>query len=567
MELDMKERHLRTKLQVVVLVLLLALSNLFLWPSSVGAVGEVSVGDSNIAWSPYGWVASGTTYKQTATVGSYVDIAFSGTTLGLNVDASMIVSPANPANMSVYAYIDGSATPVTKTMAQVSSGQLIFSNSLSSGNHYAHIVLAISINNDGRWYSTGGSPKALLRITSFQLDGSGTTLPLSGTPLAKEGPKILYYGDSITEGNTINADTTGANSVAARVGQVIGGPYGVHGYGSLMWWFSILSKTTDFYVQSSGSPETAVWNNYYQGTSLLNTATDPSSGYKEGVPDAVYNNNGINDLAIYGLGAPYGGATALSNFNANVGDWLVDERAAIGARPAIFMVMPFNYNCTTDIAPSYTSGQIANIQLYRQNYLDTIQSYIDASHDNRVFVIDLGEEGCQIVQDNSSDHLHPNSTGAQLLGDLIAAASEPNIILDVPLRADANGQDLAVTHTLGSSVAFSGRAPAASAVTVSVSPGDYSCTATVDHNGDWSCQIDGIAKSGNYNFLVTAVTTYGQTLTYGPYSINVTGPETSTTLAESGFDTRSALLLSLALMTTLGLVLARRRYYSFAADK
>lgn len=549
------------KLKLVLSSLLSAF--LFLgFAGTVSAAGEVGISNANLKWSPYNWVSSGTTWKQSPTVGAYLDVAFTGTTLGLNVDSSFVTSTATPANLRITAYIDGNTIPIVRTMADVTSGQLMFSSSLAPGNHYAHIVVSSNTNNSSRWAATSGTPRSTLRITSVQLGATDTTLPLSSTPLAKNGPKILYYGDSITEGNNIGGvGTYGELSHASVLGEELNANYGVHGYGSAVWYFSLISSAPDFHFLSSDTTNysTGNWRNYYQGESLLNSVANPSSGYKEGIPDAIYNNLGINDVNIYGLGAPFGGSFALQQFEDRVYEWLEEARSAIGARPAIFMVVPFGYNCTQAINPDLNSGQIANLQLYKTTYLDAINTYKSDNQDTRVITIDLGAEGCQVVFDNSTDKLHPNPTGARLLAELIAAESEDQIIPDVPLAATATEEG-----------EVTGTAPRGSTVTVTLQPGGHTCTAVAGSDDEWSCQLPD-TTGGSFSMSITADTTYDQTLNYTasiellalivPEQVSTPssdqGNQAAGLLASSGADVR-LLFAFIIMLITPGLILLQK---------
>lgn len=560
----------KPKLGLVSIFILTMVGFFSLSTPGVFAAGEIAVDNSNIAWSPYGWVANGSVYKQSPTVGSYINVAFTGTTLGLNVDASMVSAPAVPANVTVSAYIDGGA-PITLSLADVSANQLIFTSSLSSGSHYAHIVIDSNTNFSSRWSYSGGAPISLLRVTSIQLESSGTIQSLATTPLAQTGPKILYYGDSITEGNGISG-TYGSQSHAAVVGDALDAQYGIHGYSSLTWWFSILSNTPDFHypVTDIANFPTAVWNNYYKDASLLNTANLSSSGYREGTPDAVFNNLGINDIAIYALGAPFGGATALNNFTANLTDWLEQQRTALGSRPAIFMVIPFNYSCTNAINPIYNLTQEANLQLYKQTYIDTVNDYKAANSDNRVFILELGADGCQTVVDNSPDGLHPNETGAQILGEEIASLSEPYIILDTPLTTSINGQSVSDGMAITAPAVVSGTAPGSSTITITAQPGNHTCITTVAVNGTWSCTLSSLTSGTTYNFSISAVTTYGQTLQLDVLSVtyalasSVNSEQSTTILAQTGISKlqiiRPTLFLLLGCVTTLLYVRNKKHY-------
>jgi hypothetical protein len=97
----------------------------------------IPISNTTIVVSPYTWY-SGTDYKQINAAGGYIKVAFNGSHLGVGVDTSKLAS-ISPSNVLLRAYIDGSTIPISKTLANVNSGEVVFNDSLASGNHYAII--------------------------------------------------------------------------------------------------------------------------------------------------------------------------------------------------------------------------------------------------------------------------------------------------------------------------------------------------------------------------------------------------------------------------------------------
>ena len=366
----------------------------------------ISITNSNLDWSPYNWHFNGSTFAETQAGGGYVKVAFTGSTLGLNIDTS--AEQVDLSQIIVDTFIDGSSTPISKNLSQASGNLLTITNSLSSGNHYAVIYLSNTPCNCNNRYDEGQNN---LRVTSLQLanDGSGHILSLSGTPLQKEATKILIYGDSITEGyNTeLNNISTAETEYSADLGRSLGVEYGQVGYRAGAWNQPVDAANADFY--NIGDTAGSWWANYDNAESRFNTPNVPSSGLLDGTPDAVYNNLGVND---------YYGTTSSSLMTTKITDWLTDMRSALGSRPAIFMVVPFDFGNTGNSAE----------QVYKTAWLAGITNYETANPgDTRVFVVDLGVNGYNIVQANSGDGVHPNATAATSLAALIQTDTSAEI--------------------------------------------------------------------------------------------------------------------------------------------
>ena len=399
------------------------------------AVGQVSVDNPDLIWSPYNWQFNGSSWAQTSPGGAYVKFAFTGSTLGINIDQSML-NGIDPSQMDLDAYVDGSSTPITKTFADATGNgrHITFTTSLSAGDHYAVIYFAQSPFQVDRWIG----PADDLRVTSLQLaaDGSGVILPPAGTPVAPKSDKVIFFGDSITEGYH---DTSDENAYSADVAKLLGNvEYGQIAYSGAGWDISAPNNVPDFSVNAPNQ-STSFWENYNSSASRLVNPSNLSEGFIGGAPDAVYVNMGINDADN---GAP--AADLESKMNA----WLSDIRTTIGPRPEVFVIVPFNFG----------SG---NFPTYKADLLAGVSDYENAHPaDSRVDVIDLGASGWDIVQANSTDGLHPNDTGAMLLADQIAADSAPLIsgVLQ-PGSLSSGGPLSATTANLQTSAPTSGIAP------------------------------------------------------------------------------------------------------------
>ena len=364
--------------------------------------GQIAVTNTDLVWSPYNWQFNGSSCAQTNPGGAYVKLAFSGSTLGINIDQSML-NGILPTLMVLDAYVDGSTTPLTQTFADATNGgtQITFTTSLSGGNHYATIYFSQSPVGVDRWIG----PADDLRVTSLQLatDGRGRILSPLGTPVARKPEKVIFFGDSITEGSR---DTSDEVAYSADVAKILGNvEYGQIAYAGAGWDISAVYNVPDFYVNPPNQ-STSFWENYNATGSRLVDPSDLSAGFIGGAPDAVYVNMGINDAL---QGAP---ATDLET---KMSAWLSDIRTTIGARPEIFVIVPFNLG--SGDYPTYKADLLAGVS----NYETTNPA------DTRVDVIDLGASAWNIVQENSADGLHPDDAGAMLLAQQIAADSAPLI--------------------------------------------------------------------------------------------------------------------------------------------
>jgi hypothetical protein len=143
-----------------------------------------------------------------------------------------------------------------------------------------------------------------------------------------------------------------------------------------------------------------------------------------------------------------------SSMTTKITDWLVDMRSALGPRPAIFMVVPFDFGNTSN-APE---------QVYKTAWLAGVTNYTSAHpSDTRVFIDDLGANGYNIVQAHSNDSapkVHPDDTGAALLGAQVFAdtASEISTVLNAGVISSAAAAT-STTTSLATTAPTGGIAP------------------------------------------------------------------------------------------------------------
>jgi hypothetical protein len=185
---------------------------------SVPSLVFVPYTDTNITYSPYNWYNAGS-YMQGMPVGAYFKVAFSGTHLG--------ITTTNANNATIDVYLDGAVTPITKSIS-TTSGEVVISDTLSNGNHYAVIYLK-QASGDTRANTASRS----LRITGITLSLDGAIQSLTPTPIAPSHNKVIFYGDSITEAHGVN--NAAQTSYAERVGRALDVDYANIGYAGEQW--------------------------------------------------------------------------------------------------------------------------------------------------------------------------------------------------------------------------------------------------------------------------------------------------------------------------------------------
>lgn len=162
-------------------------------PTVAGALAAniISITNTKVNWSPGNWDFLAT-YKVSACVGAYVQVAVTGTTtFSVNLDNSMLISSGLaaaswPRLRIIYDGITAVDTQITSAMSSVTR------TGLSTSAHTIEVYLDAMDDNSGDLYI---SPTNALRITGFTIDDGASAT--QWTPLGK----IAYaFGDSTARG-------------------------------------------------------------------------------------------------------------------------------------------------------------------------------------------------------------------------------------------------------------------------------------------------------------------------------------------------------------------------------
>ncbi len=361
--------------------------------------GKVSLNNEKIYFSPYSWHDGGD-YRLAALGGAYIKAAFTGSTFGIKIDRSRLLH-ISPSRLCVNAYIDGSSTPICTTLGAADMcGVLNFTTSLSSGNHYIEIYFSGSDDEEAYKY---GSPNALC-VTGFNIAAGERILNLSDVGRATKSGKLLFFGDSITEG--IGTNSNDEKGYAPTIARTLGYEYGQCGNAGIGWTLGGCRNFVDFYIPQEDGFGKGFWREYIEGVSRF-VDDDPTKGYIDGAPDAVFVNLGENDAQF---------RSNLTTARGRLTGWLTDMRKVLPENTPIFVIVPFNYGGTKFASYSTFKGYITG----------GFNDYKAANpNDNNVHLLDLGSFGWTTVRDNSTDQVHPNQTAAKILGERLAELARP----------------------------------------------------------------------------------------------------------------------------------------------
>jgi hypothetical protein len=346
----------------------------------------ISVNDQAVVHglSPYNWYQNGSASIQTPNPGAFDTFGFTGTSIGVTVDTSAMVTAGYASNIYPVLkwYIDGVLQP---THQIISTDTLIsLASSLASENHVL-ILYLMGVDESGvsnRWTP----PTMSLVIDNYVLDTGATTYTV---PLPNAG-YYLSLGDSISEGAVTLGSANNPPSYAQVEDATLGYQY------ILAQQLNLILGNVAFAGEGwttgvSSVPGLATtYNLIFAGQSRVFTPQ----------PNLITVNMGTN-----------GTVTA-----ATVTTFMTNLRAAC---PIAFinMIVPFG------------QANAANITTGYNNYVT------GAPTDLLVNLINLGSTGSSIVSANSYDTVHPNIQGHILL----AAALLP--LIKYPLT-QGNGPSL-----------------------------------------------------------------------------------------------------------------------------
>jgi lysophospholipase L1-like esterase len=345
-------------------------------------VGTVGVGDANLLWSPGSWddISIGTygvttRSMQSATSGAYMKFrVLASTDVSILIDSSISSSIAL-ANKPKIAYsIDGGAE--TRVAINGQSSIAILTGAASADRSFVVWMVTTQFDGTIRYSDTAGvSYTNGLRIQGVSHNPSGTIT----THPANLTSKMLFYGDSITEGQrTVSISLEDPLLACVRaVATHMDAEYGQLGYGSQGW-------TTP---GSAGNDVLVTWDKY--STDRQRTVT----GY-----DYVFTMHGTNDG--YNL-------VPDATIAVEVTAWLTAARAGFGSTVHIFVIIPPGAYAVTGITNGF-NAYVSSFPADTRVHLLNLNPQVPASYFN-----DTG------LSAYSFDGIHPSAAGNVLISDEI----------------------------------------------------------------------------------------------------------------------------------------------------
>ena len=354
----------------------------------------IPVGNSNWFFSPYNWNTLGAAETVTNQPGAYFSLQFAHSSRAiLNLDTVNTPASGDFTSMSVQWQIDSTVYPVHTL--KLSDTQLTLATGLSLSAHTVRFWFVSSDYHQDRWTRTtntaGGflAPAQSIRITGMTLDPGAQALPPNGL----RPKRILFFGDSITEGAVIGPANDAGRTYAVTCARLLDAEYGTVGNAGQGW--------TCSNAPASGVPifRDAFALFYGQGPRLplLNGAV---------APDYVLLNMGTNDAIFGDLFNPARPELVTDYALA----WLHQMRAFL-PYSQVYIVVPFG-------------------GFYAQALQDAYTRYIVSRPDDRkVGFLNLGPTAqtgitkqVQGGTPQSYDGIHPNAGTHRALGFQLAAA-------------------------------------------------------------------------------------------------------------------------------------------------
>ncbi len=417
----------------------------------------VPVGNSNWTFSPYNWNTLGTSEIVTNQTGAYFSLRFANNHRAiLNLDMVGIPATGDTTSLVVQWRIDSRLYPPHPLT--VSDTRLTLAIDLDSSAHTVQFCFVSSDYHRDRWTRTtsvaGGflAPAQSLRVTGMTLDPGALVL----APETVRSRRILFFGDSITEGDVIGPASDAGQTYAVRCAGMLDAEYGIVGNAGQGW--------TCSNAPASGVPifRDAFYQFYQQGPRfpLLNGAP---------APDYVVLNMGTND-AIFGDILTPARPDMVTEYALA---WLHQMRAYL-PYSQVFIVVPFGGFYASALQSAYT------------------QYVISRPDDTRVGFLNLGPTAqtgltAQVSGGTaqSYDGIHPNAATHRALGCQLATALQTAMG-----RNDLNGDgksDLILQQTASNRIGgwfLNGATVQGGAFVSSVPDSDYQVVGSADFNND-----------------------------------------------------------------------------------
>ncbi len=286
----------------------------------------IPVDDANWFFSPYNWRLNGSTYAQTNNTGAYFKLGFTGTSLQLSVDVSMLVSASVDSDEypAILTSIDGGA--FERYQLTSADDDIFLATGLSAGTHEALCMFVGAGLNDDRWTT----PEMVWRITAALVDDGEA----SSAPTVYDDSMVVF-GDSHGEGfEALAAGNAVANMDASQayphlIGRAFQCEVGVIAFAGQGYTVTGAGNVPDL--------EDA-WDFYFDGESRL------SGGLFDPEPTYIVSAHGTND----------GGSVAAA-VEALIAAW----RAAAPDATMFFLVPPGAVH-ESDLAAGVTAADDAN---------------------------------------------------------------------------------------------------------------------------------------------------------------------------------------------------------------
>jgi len=439
-------------------IALFALS--LLSPRAVGQT-TIPITDSHLFFSPYNWTIPGigsspppsSTEIVTNEPGAYFILAFSKTSqIVLNLDLFGTPPGGGVTSLEIQYSIDGTLYPKLSLDNRVPD--LTLATKLSAAPHTLQVWFSSSAYSVNRWASTATlangtmAPPQSLRIKGVTLDSKAELL----APTGLRPKRILFYGDSITEGVKASPANDALQTYGITCARLLNAEYGIVGNAGQGW--------THNTAESTGVP---LFGDAY--TFQYDRIPRFPSGKAVPAPDYVFVNMGTNDW-YYGVPPDDIGVT-----NAAV-HWMQEMRTYFPSSQ-VFLLIPFGGFVAPALTTAYNQYIIAHPA-------DTTMHLL-----NLGLSAQTGLTGSGKATPQSFDGEHPNGPAHLLLGCQLAAAVQTFLG-----RNDFNGDgksDLILQNTGTNQVAewFLNGAKVMNGAFVSDIPdSDYQVVGSADFDGD-----------------------------------------------------------------------------------
>jgi hypothetical protein len=422
----------------------------------------IPVTDPNLFFSPYNWTIPGLgdtpapspTEIVSNQPGAYFLAQFSGSTrVVLNLDLLGTPPGGGTTSLAVRWRIDN--TLFLKQNLDNTQPNLTLASNLSAGPHTLQFWFVSSAYTVNRWARTATlgnrypAPPQSLRIAGITLDSGATLL----APTGLRPGRILFYGDSITEGLGALPAQDATMTYAVTCARLFNAEYGIVGNSGQGW--------THNTAPTIGVP---LFGDAY--TLHFDQTPRFPSGRAAPPPDYVLVNMGTNDW-VYGVPQNDIGVTNAA-FH-----WLEEMRTYFPSSQ-VFLVVPFGGFVQPALVAAYNRYLLVHPA-------DKKVSFIDLASTAQTGLTALGKGATQ----QSFDGEHPDAPTHLLLGYQLTAAMQTALG-----RNDFDGDgrsDLILQNTATNQIAgwFLNSARVLNSALVSDVPdSSYQVVGSADFNGD-----------------------------------------------------------------------------------